>query len=163
MCASLLLASRLALSSHTRRVSAALSTRSRADGCARLADTICGTLESGTQGGVPASNLACRGTGRKRTMYARVTNIRFPPDMKAEVSRVVQGLAPILRWQRGFESLQVLTDPSTGGGSIVTRWETEADAETSEATTAYIGQMSMMSSFLHEPLVPNTYQVSVKT
>jgi heme-degrading monooxygenase HmoA len=73
-------------------------------------------------------------------MYARVTNIRFPPDMKAEVSRVVQGLAPILRWQRGFESLQVLTDPSTGGGIIVTMWETEADAETSEETPPISGR-----------------------
>jgi heme-degrading monooxygenase HmoA len=96
-------------------------------------------------------------------MYARVTNIRFPPEMKAEVSSVVQGLAPILRRQRGFEGLQVLTDPSTGEGIIVTMWETEADAETSEATSSYIGQMSMMSSFLHEPLVPKTYEVSVKT
>ena len=73
-------------------------------------------------------------------MYARVTNIRFPPDMKAEVSRVVQGLAPILWWQRGFESLQVLTDPSTGGGIIVTMWETEADAETSEETPPISGR-----------------------
>jgi len=96
-------------------------------------------------------------------MYARVTNIRFPPEMKAEVSSVVQGLAPILRRQRGFEGLQVLTDPSTGEGIIVTLWETEADAEASEATSSYIGQMSMMSSFLHEPLVPRTYEVSVKT
>jgi heme-degrading monooxygenase HmoA len=96
-------------------------------------------------------------------MYARVTNIRFPPEMKAEVSSVVQGLAPILRPQRGFKGLQVLTDPSTGEGIIVTLWETEADAETSEATSSYIGQMSMMSSFLHEPLVPKTYEVSVKT
>src|ERR671910_1552410 len=140
MCASRLLVSRLALSSHTRRVSAALSTRSRADGCARLADTFCGTLEAGTQGGVPASNLACRGTGRKRTMYARVTNIRFPPEMKAEVSSVVQGLAPILRRQGGFEGLQVLTDPSTGEGIILTLWETEADAETSEAPPPISGR-----------------------
>jgi heme-degrading monooxygenase HmoA len=96
-------------------------------------------------------------------MYARVTNIRFPPDMEAEVSSVVKGLAPILRRQRGFEGLQVLTDPSTGEGIIVIVWETESDAETSEATSSYIGQMSMMSSFLHEPLVPKTYEVSVKT
>jgi heme-degrading monooxygenase HmoA len=96
-------------------------------------------------------------------MYARVTNIRFPPEMKAEVSSVAQGLASILRRQRGFESLQVLTDPSTGEGIIVSFWETEADAEASEATSSYIGQMSMMSSFLHEPLVPKTYEVSVKT
>jgi heme-degrading monooxygenase HmoA len=96
-------------------------------------------------------------------MYARVTNIRFPPEMKAEVSSVVQGLAPILRRQRGFEGLQVLIDSNAGEGIILILWETEADAETSEATSSYIGQMSMMSSFLHEPLVPKTYEVSVKT
>ena len=95
-------------------------------------------------------------------MYARVTKIRFPPEMKAEVSSVAQGLAPILRRQWGFESLQVLTDPNSGEGIIVSFWETEADAEASEATSSYIGQMSMMSSFLHEPLVPKTYEVSVK-
>jgi heme-degrading monooxygenase HmoA len=96
-------------------------------------------------------------------MYARVTNIRFPPEMKAEVSSVVQGLAPILRRKRGFEGLQVLIDSNAGEGIILILWETEADAETSEATSSYIGQMSMMSSFLHEPLVPKTYEVSVKT
>jgi heme-degrading monooxygenase HmoA len=96
-------------------------------------------------------------------MYARVTNIRFPPEMKTEVSSVVQGLAPILRRQQGFEGLQVLTDPSTGEGIIVSLWETEADAEASEANSSYIGQMSMMSSYLYEPLVPKTYEVSVKT
>jgi heme-degrading monooxygenase HmoA len=96
-------------------------------------------------------------------MYARVTKIRFTPEMKAEVSSVAQGLAPILRRQRGFEGLQVLTDPNSGEGIIVSFWETEADAEASEATSSYIGQMSMMSSFLHEPLVPKTYEVGVKT
>ena len=95
-------------------------------------------------------------------MYARVTNIRFPPDMKAEVSRVAQGLAPILKQQRGFNGFQVLTDPNAGEGIIISFWDTEADAETSEATSSYIGQMSMMSSFLYESLVPKTYEVSVK-
>ncbi len=41
-------------------------------------------------------------------MYARVTNIRFPPEMRAEVVRVVGGLRPVLREQRGFNGLQVL-------------------------------------------------------
>jgi heme-degrading monooxygenase HmoA len=96
-------------------------------------------------------------------MYARVTNIRFPPEMKAEVTSVAQGLAPILRRQRGFEGLQVLTGPNVGEGIIICFWETEAEAEASEDTSSYIGQMSMLSSFLHEPLVPMTYEVSVKT
>ena len=96
-------------------------------------------------------------------MYARVTDIRFPPDMKAEVSRVAQGLAPILNQQRGFKGFQVLTAPNAGEGIIVSLWETEADAEASETTSSYIAQMSMMSSFLYESLVPKTYEVSVKT
>ena len=96
-------------------------------------------------------------------MYARVTNIRFPPEMKAEVRSVAQGLAPILKQRRGFEGLQVLTDPNAGKGIIVSLWETEADAKASEASPSYIGQMSMMSSFLYDPLAPATYEVSVRT
>ena len=96
-------------------------------------------------------------------MYARVTNIRFPPTMKAEVTSVTRGLAPIMKQQRGFKGLQVLTEPSAGEGIIVSLWETEADAEASEATSSYIGQMSMMSSFLYGPLVPRTYEASVRT
>lgn len=78
-------------------------------------------------------------------MYARVMNIRFPPAMRAEVVGVAQGLAPILREQRGFNGLNLLTDPGAGEGS-----------------PSYIGQMSMMSSFLYEPLVPRTYEVGVR-
>ena len=96
-------------------------------------------------------------------MYARVTNIRFPPEMKAEVTSVAQGLAPILRRQRGFEGLQVLTDANAGEGIIICFWETETEAEASERGASYTGQMSMMSSFLHEPIVPKTYEVNVKT
>jgi len=96
-------------------------------------------------------------------MYARVTIIRFPPDLKAEVSRVARGLAPVLEQQRGFEGFQVLMDPNADEGIIVSLWETEADAEASETKPSYIGQMSMMSSFLYESLDPKTYEVNVKT
>jgi heme-degrading monooxygenase HmoA len=95
-------------------------------------------------------------------VYARVTNIRFPPEMGAEVSGVTRGLGPILERQRGFEGFQVLTDPGEGEGIVVSFWETEADAEASETGDSYIGQVSMMSSFLYEPLVPKTYEVSVR-
>ncbi len=64
-------------------------------------------------------------------MYARVTSIRFPPGMMAEVVGAAQGLAPLLSQQRGFNGLQVLTDSSVGEGLIVSLWQTEADAEAS--------------------------------
>jgi heme-degrading monooxygenase HmoA len=95
-------------------------------------------------------------------MYARVTNIRFSPDMRAEVVDVAWGLAPVLREWRGFGGLQVWTDPDVGKGIVVSFWETEADAEASEASSSYIGQMSMMSSFLYEPLASKTYVVDVR-
>src|SRR5918997_2802335 len=99
-------------------------------------------------------------------MYARVTNIRFSPDMRAEVVDVGWGLAPVLREWRGFAGLQVWTDPDpdpdVGKRIVVSFWETEADAEASEASSSYIGQMSMMSSFLYEPLTPKTYVVDVR-
>ena len=94
-------------------------------------------------------------------MCARVTHIRFPLDMRAEVVGVAHGPAPILNQQRGFKGLQVLTDPSVGEGLIVSFWESEADAEVSETHSSYIGQMSMMSSFLYGPLAPKTYEVNV--
>jgi heme-degrading monooxygenase HmoA len=100
--------------------------------------------------------------GGKIAVYARVTNIRFPPGLRAEVGRVSRGLASILRERRGFEGLKVLTEPAAGDGIIVSFWETEADAEVSESSPSYIGQMSMMSSFLYEPLSPKTYQVDVQ-
>jgi heme-degrading monooxygenase HmoA len=82
--------------------------------------------------------------------------------MRTEVVGIAQGLAPTLRNQRGYSGLTVLTDPSTGDGIIISFWETAADAEASETSSSYIGQMSMMSSFLYERLVPKTYEANVR-
>jgi heme-degrading monooxygenase HmoA len=95
-------------------------------------------------------------------VHARVANIRFPSGVRDEVVRVGSGLTAILKSQHGFKGLQVLMYPEAGRGMIVSLWETEADAEASEARPSYIGQMSMMSSFLYEPLAPETYEVSVR-
>jgi hypothetical protein len=67
-------------------------------------------------------------------------------EMGTEVSRGARGLRPILERHRGFEGFQVLTDPDAG-----------------EGRDSCVGQVSMMSSYLYEPLVPKTYEVSVRT
>lgn len=94
-------------------------------------------------------------------MNARVTNIRFSPNMKAEVVAVAGGLTPILRSQGGFEGLQVLIDPDEGEGIIISLWETEADAQASEASPAYLGQMSRISIFFEGQLISKTYEASI--
>ena len=94
-------------------------------------------------------------------MYARVTPIRFLPALRTEVVGVAQGLVSVLQQQRGYNGLNVLTDAEEGEGLIISYWETEADAEASEASFSYIGQMSMMSSFLSERLISKTYDASV--
>jgi hypothetical protein len=47
--------------------------------------------------------------------------------------------------------------------AVVSFWETEADAEAAETNASYIGQMSMLSSFLYEALAPKTYLATVWT
>ena len=95
-------------------------------------------------------------------MYARVVNLRFPSEMRDEVVRVGRGLTPVLREQRGFEGLQILTNSEAGEGIIVSFWETEEAAKTSEVDPSYIGQMSLMSSFLYGALSPKTYEVGIR-
>jgi len=56
----------------------------------------------------------------------------------------------------------VLTDPEAGSGMIVSFWETEADARATEGSPSYAARMSAMSSFLHEAVVPKTYEVEVR-
>ena len=56
----------------------------------------------------------------------------------------------VLRGHRGYKNVDVLTDAEAGERLIISYWETEADAEASEDNPSYIGQMSMMSSFLRE-------------
>src|SRR5215213_5502322 len=114
-------------------------------------------MRRGIRGGCPEIG------GRRPIVYARVTNIRFPPAIRAEVSGVARGLGPILGRQRGFEGFQVLTDPEAGEGIIVSFWATDADAQASEAGDSYTGQMSMLSSYLYEPLAPKTYEVEART
>jgi heme-degrading monooxygenase HmoA len=94
-------------------------------------------------------------------VYARVVTVRFPVEMRAEVVRVAQGLTPVLSKQRGFNGLQLLTDPNAGEGIIITLWETEEAAKASEASSSYIGQMSMMSSFLYGRLTLKTYELNL--
>jgi heme-degrading monooxygenase HmoA len=94
-------------------------------------------------------------------VYARVTNLRFPPAMRTEIVSVARGLVPVLARQRGFQGLHILTESDTGEGILVSFWETEADTQTSESDASYIGQMSMMSSFLYGALTPQTYEANV--
>ena len=99
---------------------------------------------------------------RRAIVYARKTDIRFPPGLRADVAGAVRGLAPIMKAGRGYQGLDVLTDPEAGAGIIVSFWETEADARAAEGSPSYIARMSAMSSFLYGAVVPKTYEVEVR-
>jgi hypothetical protein len=57
----------------------------------------------------------------------------------------------------------VLTDLNAGEGMIITLGETEDAAIASEESSSCIAQMSMISGFLHDSIVPKTYVVSANT
>lgn len=96
-------------------------------------------------------------------MHARMTSIQFPPSVGGEVAVAARGLVPVLERQRGFAGLDVILSPEEGEGVILAFWETVNDAEAGEGSAAYIGRMSLLSSFLYGPLTPKTYEVAVRT
>ena len=95
-------------------------------------------------------------------MYARKTDVRFPPSLRADVSGAASGLAPIVKTGRGCRGLNALTDPESDAGMIVSFWETEAVVKATEGNPSYVVCMSTMSSFLYEASAPKTYEAEVR-
>ena len=92
-------------------------------------------------------------------MLARITHLQFHPD-KAEqgVEIVRQSIVPTIKEQRGFKGILLLRDRETGGATVVTLWESEADMEAT-VTGNYPVQIAKVREFLIGPPTRSTYEV----
>jgi heme-degrading monooxygenase HmoA len=82
--------------------------------------------------------------------------------MDDAVSIARDKVLPLMKDERGFKSLALLTDPSTNNIISVSFWETEADAKASE--TAHTQQrLPLVAHVFTEAPVTKTYQVSVQS
>jgi heme-degrading monooxygenase HmoA len=98
-------------------------------------------------------------------MHARVVTVQLQPGMIDRAIAIFQeSVIPAAHQQKGFKSIQLLTDRNTGKAVVVSLWETEADLAASEAGGYYQAQIVKFSGVgvFAGPPVRETFVVSVQ-
>jgi heme-degrading monooxygenase HmoA len=106
-----------------------------------------------------------RKTKRKEgeTMYARVTYLPIKPEKVEEgIELYRKSVVPAAKAQKGFVSLYLLTDRSTGNGMAISFWKTEKDCLANEHNRYYQEQLAKFLDFFSSPPIRDGYEVTVK-
>ncbi len=97
-------------------------------------------------------------------MYARIFAVQVLPGKAEEAITIFQNsVIPAAKQQKGFISLMLLTDRSTGKGMTVGLWETEADLKANEASGYLQEQTAKLGDVFAAPPVEEVYEVSVQS
>ena len=97
-------------------------------------------------------------------MYARVLTVQVQPDKSEEAIAIFRNsVIPAAKQQKGFISLMLLTDRSTGKGVSVGLWEIEDDLNANEASGYLQEQLAKFGGLVTAPPVRDGYEVSVQS
>jgi quinol monooxygenase YgiN len=94
----------------------------------------------------------------EESMFARMTSSQISPDKADEAISIMENMVlPLMRQQKGFKNYCAFYDRSSGKAITVTVWETEADREASNQTSAYYkaAMARIAPLFLTPPTVEN--------
>ena len=97
-------------------------------------------------------------------MHARVVTVQYQPGKMDEgIQLYRESILPEARQQRGFKGAMGLVDRSTDKSISITLWQTEADAQASGTSSAYMqAQLAKVASLLAAAPVIETYEVVVQ-
>ena len=97
-------------------------------------------------------------------MHARVVTVQFQPGKVDEGIQILrESILPETRQQRGFKGALALLDRSTDKSIAITLWQTEADAQASGASSAYLqAQIAKVASLFAAAPTIETYEVAVQ-
>lgn len=87
-------------------------------------------------------------------MFARVTTAYIRQEMIDKfISIFEKSILPAAKSQKGYVGAELLLDRETGKGSVITYWETEADAIANEESKYYEEQLlKVLVTFLADPI-----------
>ena len=95
-------------------------------------------------------------------MHARVILGRVKLDKQAEAIRVYKEyVMPAAKEQKGFKSINLLTDPDTSKFISITIWETESDMITGESSGFLKKQLDKVAGLFVGPPSIQHYVVEV--
>ncbi len=97
-------------------------------------------------------------------MHARVATVQYQPGKMDEgIQLYRESMLPETRQQRGFKGAMGLVDRSTGKSILITLWQTEADAQASGTSSAYLqAHIAKFASLWAAAPVFETYEVALQ-
>jgi heme-degrading monooxygenase HmoA len=94
-------------------------------------------------------------------MHARVILGRVKHDKKDEAIKIyMESVKPAAKEQKGFKSMNLLTDPDTNQFISVSIWETENDMVVSESSGYLQEQLDKIAALFVGPPTIQHYNVS---
>lgn len=85
-------------------------------------------------------------------MYARMTTMQPRPGMADEAARIFrESVIPAAQKQKGFRGALLLEDPTSGKGTSITLWETEADLKAGEESGYFKEQIAKFGPLMAGP------------
>ena len=97
-------------------------------------------------------------------MYSRIVTVQVNPDKTDEAVAIFQdSVIPAAKKQKGFISLMMLIDRSSGKGMSVGVWESEADLKANEASGYFQEQLAKFGSLFTAPPVRDVYEVGASS
>jgi hypothetical protein len=97
-------------------------------------------------------------------MYARATTSQVTPDKLDESIRLWRdSVIPAARLQKGFVSGRLLVNRQTGKTVSIALWQTEADAQATGESSAYLReQLAKFATLFTAPPVVEQYEVAAE-
>jgi heme-degrading monooxygenase HmoA len=95
-------------------------------------------------------------------MHARITIVQIRADSLDKAIEIFrESVIPAAQTQKGYHSLHLLTDRTTGKGVSIGFWESEADAIANEQSGYYQEQVGKFKDIMTAPPIRESYEVSV--
>jgi heme-degrading monooxygenase HmoA len=93
-------------------------------------------------------------------VYARIITSQLKPGMLEQATSIWrESIVPSLKNTKGFRGGYMNSDPHTGKGTVVTLWETEADASAMNSSGQYQQSIAQFASLLVS--TPDLEQIEV--
>lgn len=93
-------------------------------------------------------------------MYARIISSQLKPGTLDQATSIWRdAIVPSLSNTRGFRGGYMNSDPNTGKGTVVTLWETQADASAMNSSGQYQQSIALFAALLES--TPNLEQIEV--
>ena len=97
-------------------------------------------------------------------MYSRIVTVQVNPDKTEEAIAIFRdSVIPAAKQQKGFISLMMLMDRSSGKGMAVGVWESEADLNANEASGYYQEQLAKFGGLFTAPPMRDVYEVGASS